>query len=99
MRRNTFAAQLLLLGITLNTLALQAATKSEAGFVSLFDGKTLAGWKAVGQRGEGYVPQNGVLICPKTGGGNLFTEKEYDNFIFRFDFKLSESGNNGVGIR
>jgi hypothetical protein len=53
----------------------------------------------VGGKGPGYVPENGVLVCPADGGGNLFTAKEYANFVFRFEFKLSEGGNNGVGIR
>ena len=43
--------------------------------------------------------QNGVLVCPEEGGGNLLTEEEFDNFIFRFEFKLTPGGNNGVGIR
>jgi hypothetical protein len=72
---------------------------AEPGFTSLFDGRTLNGWQAVGQRGEGYVVKDGVLVCPASGGGNLFTEREFENFVFRFEFKLSENGNNGVGIR
>jgi hypothetical protein len=42
--------------------------------------------------------EDGVLICQK-GAKNLRTEKEYSDFIFRFQFKLTESGNNGLGIR
>ncbi len=75
------------------------AWAAEAGFTPLFDGQTLNGWRTVGKQGEGYVPKDGVLVCPATGGGNLFTEKEYANFAFRFEFKLSANGNNGVGIR
>jgi hypothetical protein len=71
---------------------------AEQGFVPLFDG-TLNGWKLVGGKGRGYVVENGVLVCPADGGGNLFTEKEYANFVLRFEFKLSPGGNNGVGIR
>ena len=29
----------------------------------------------------------------------LFTEKEYGDFVFRFEFKLTPGANNGVGIR
>ena len=43
--------------------------------------------------------ENGVLVCPEDGGGNLLTEEEFDNFVFRFEFKLTPGGNNGVGIR
>src|SRR5690606_7205403 len=77
--------------------ALQAQT--ESGFVSLFDGKTLDGWKLVHKRGAGYGVTNGVLFCERGGGGNLFTEKEYANFVFRFDFRLEPGSNNGIGIR
>ena len=80
-------------------LALLALAAAETGFAPLFDGKTLAGWRLERGRGPGYVVENGVLVCPADGGGNLFTDKEYANFILRFEFKLSEGGNNGVGIR
>ncbi|MFO0944436.1 MAG: DUF1080 domain-containing protein [Planctomycetota bacterium] len=69
------------------------------GFVSLFDGKSLKGWKLVNKKGPGYVIENGVLVCPADGGGNLYTEKEYSDFILRFDYRLAPGGNNGVGIR
>jgi len=66
----------------------------DQGFVSLFDGKTLEGWQG---NTNGYKVENGVMICEP--GGNLFTAKEYGDFIFRFDFKVPPNGNNGVGIR
>jgi hypothetical protein len=66
--------------------------------VPLFDG-TLNGWKLVDGKGPGYVVENGILVCPADGGGNLFTDKEYANFVLRFEFRLTPGGNNGVGIR
>lgn len=75
------------------------APGAEKGFVSLFDGKSLSGWTLIGGKGPGYVPEKGILICPADGGGNLFTEKEYSNFVFRFEFRLHENSNNGIGIR
>ncbi len=81
-----------------STLA-QSAAKAEAGFTTLFDGKSLAGWTLVKGRGPGYVIKDGTLICPLDGGGNLYTEKEYANFVLRFEFKTEPGGNNGVGIR
>jgi hypothetical protein len=45
------------------------------------------------------VVQDDKIVCPAEGGGNLFTEKEYANFAFRFEFMLTPGANNGVGIR
>jgi len=76
-----------------------AAGNSEKGFIRLFDGQSLKGWQLVRGRGPGYVIQDGTIVCPLDGGGNLYTEKEYSNFVFRFEFKTEPGGNNGVGIR
>lgn len=68
------------------------------GFVALFNGKNLNGW--VGNKVD-YVVENGnIVIRPKEGShGNLFTEKEYGDFVFRFEFLLTPGANNGLGIR
>jgi len=76
-----------------------AGQKPGQGFVRIFDGKTLNGWTLVGGVGPGYVPKDGILDCPSDGGGNLFTEKEYSDFAFKFEFKLESGSNNGIGIR
>jgi hypothetical protein len=72
---------------------------ADPGFKPLFNGKDLTGWTFVAKKGSGYTAENGVLVCPADGGGNLLTEKEYANFILRFDFKMEPGGNNGIGIR
>ncbi len=77
-------------------LADDSKKDAEAGFVSLFDGKSLDGW--VGAT-KGYAVEDGALVCLKKGGGNLFTQGEYGDFIFRFEFKLEPGANNGLGIR
>lgn len=73
------------------------AQKAEKGFTPLFNGKNLDGW--VGNK-TSYQVQNGVIVIdPKgEGGGNLFTEKEYGDFILRFEFQLTPGANNGLGI-
>ncbi len=76
-----------------------ARGQNEAGFVPLFDGKSLKGWTLVHGRGPGYIVEDGSIVCPVQGGGNLFTEKEYSNFVLRLEWRLSEGGNNGIGIR
>ncbi|HEG42990.1 MAG TPA: DUF1080 domain-containing protein [Phycisphaerales bacterium] len=66
----------------------------EEGFVSLFNGKNLTGW--VGDT-EGYIVEDGKIVCKP--GGNLYTEKQYSDFVLRFDFKLTSGANNGLGLR
>jgi len=68
--------------------------EAKDGFVLLFDGKTLDGWQGAV---KGYKIQDGAMVCDP--GGNLYTKKEYANFILRFEFKVPPGGNNGVGIR
>lgn len=67
----------------------------EATWKPLFNGNDLAGW--TGDL-NGYSVKDGVLVCNK-GGKNLVSEKIYSDFAFQFEFKLEESGNNGIGIR
>ena len=76
----------------------EAAAKGveDEGFVSIFDGRTLEGWRG---STDGYVAENGMLVCLKKKGGNLFTVKEYGDFIFRFEFRFEPGGNNGVSVR
>ena len=66
------------------------------GFTSLFDGKTLAGWQGAT---KGYEVVDGELRCKKGEGGKLLTEKEFSDFVLRFDFLLTPGANNGLGIR
>jgi hypothetical protein len=75
------------------------ACAAESGFEPIFDGTSLDGWKLVGGRGRGYVVEDGIIVCPADGGGNLFTEKEYANFVLRFEFRMTPGANNGIGIR
>ncbi|HXJ39747.1 MAG TPA: DUF1080 domain-containing protein [Bryobacteraceae bacterium] len=83
--------------LLLSAMSLSGA--DETGFQHLFDGKTLNGWKLVNGKGPGYIVEGDRIVCPKEGGGNLFTEKEFSNFTLRFEFMLSPGGNNGIGIR
>ncbi len=69
----------------------------EEGFISLFDGKSLSGW--VGNKNSYLVKDGLIVIEPQGGGGgNLYTEKEYGNFVLRFEFQLTPGANNGLGI-
>jgi hypothetical protein len=75
------------------------AHAADRGFTDLFDGKTLDGWRYVGSKSDSYFVEKGLLVTSNNARGNLFTEAEYANFVLRFDFKLTEGANNGIGIR
>ena len=88
------------LAASLTLVPTLVAQQAEPGFTPLFDGKTLNGWTLIGGRGEGYGVKDGVLYCAKGGGGKLITNKEYGDFVLRFEFRMpAEGSNNGLGIR
>ena len=75
---------------------------AQNGFINLFDGKTLNGWKRVTGSGEYSVENNMIVGTSVAGSANTFlaTEKEYGNFILKFDAKIDDtSSNSGVQIR
>ena len=75
-----------------------SAKEKTEGFVPLFNGIDMDGW--IGNLKD-YIARNGSIACvPVNGGhGNLYTEKEYSDFVLRFEFKLTPAANNGLGIR
>ncbi|TWU38256.1 3-keto-disaccharide hydrolase [Novipirellula artificiosorum] len=80
-----------------NRLAAERTTQilQSATWTNLFNGQDLTGWSG---DTKGYIVENGTLVCKK-GGKNLRTDKAYSDFALEFEFKLDESGNNGIGIR
>jgi len=67
------------------------------GFTPLFNGRDLAGWTG---DTAGYSAEAGkIVIHPDRGSGNLYSEREYADFVLRFEFKLTPAANNGLGIR
>lgn len=73
-----------------------AAEPDGEGFVSLFNGQDLRGWIGATQS---YAVEEGVLYAKPDKAGNLMLEKQYADFILRFDFVLPPNGNNGVMVR
>jgi hypothetical protein len=78
----------------------RAADEDEQGFVPLFDGKTLEGWKKVGG-GATYRVEDGQIVGEVGPGSNTFlrTEKTYGDFILKLDAKLDVPGNSGIQFR
>ena len=73
--------------------------EEKAGYELLFDGTNLDQWH--GGKAN-YVPIDGAIYVSANYGaeGNLYTNRKYSDFVFRFEFCFVRPGiNNGVGIR
>lgn len=100
--RNTYLKSAAFLTLALGAFSpLQAQEAVPAGFTSIFDGKTLKGW-----RGDPkfWSIRDGAI----TGGDDkpidfntyLILEKSYPNFEIRFKYRfLTEAGNSGLQFR
>jgi len=70
------------------------------GYKLLFNGQTLDGWHSYlkNQPGNVWSVENGVIALNPKGGenGDLVTDKEYQNFILKLEWKISEGGNSGI---
>jgi HEAT repeat protein len=74
-----------------------AEAETAEGFAPLFNGRDLDGWTG---DTKGYAAEAGkIVIHPELGSGNLYTVKEYADFVLRFEFKLTPAANNGLGVR
>ena len=76
----------------------------ESGFVHLYNGKDLTGWKTTGN----WLPQEGgaVLIQPRPGekgwerySAYLWTERTYKDFVLDLEYTYPPKGNSGVYFR
>lgn len=88
----TLFTAMLLLGFT------AVVQSQEHGWVPLFNGKDLSGWKNNGQ--EKWVVDQGTILCESTANkyGYLTTEKTYRDFDLRLKFKGEAEGNSGVFV-
>jgi HEAT repeat protein len=81
----------------IGTVALPHAGELAEGFTVMFNGRDLTGW--TGDL-KGYAAENGkIVVRPEQGTGNLYTAREYADFVLRFEFKLTPTANNGLGVR
>ncbi|MBI3698204.1 MAG: DUF1080 domain-containing protein [Acidobacteria bacterium] len=91
MKRRTFVQ-----AVGLLPALLQAQT--EEGFVSLFDGRTLAGWTIREGTASAFYVRDGAIVVHE--GSNfpawLRSDKQYENFDFRGDFFIKGWTNSGI---
>ena len=94
-----FALALTALGFSAGFLV-QKAVSQEAGWVTLFDGKSLDGWDQVGE--SNWRIEDGAIVVDKMAGkdpGYLVSKKPYKNFIVRAEFWPSDDANSGIYFR
>ncbi|HTS46134.1 MAG TPA: DUF1080 domain-containing protein [Puia sp.] len=72
------------------------------GWKLLFDGTTLNGWHTYGKTGisSAWKADKGTIhfdASDKSGGdGDIVTDKEYENFDLKLEWKISKNGNSGI---
>jgi len=78
-------------------------TAPEKGkWVSLFDGKSLAGWHGFNKTGTviNWDIEDGALVClgaaKDAHGGDIVSDAAYDNFELKWNWKIDKEGNSGV---
>ena len=73
--------------------------QEEEGFVPMFNGKDLSGWRPVNVASDTFRWENGMVITTGVPTGFMATEKMYENFIVELDWRhMKEGGNSGVFI-
>jgi hypothetical protein len=67
--------------------------------ISLFNGADLSGWKAYSAaKPNRWRVENGMLIN-EASGANLLTERNFDDFRLRLEFKIEAGSDSGVYLR
>ena len=86
---------------TLFALAFSSSllTAADDGFVDLFNGKDLTGWRPVNVAADTFSVRDGMIVTTGKPTGFMATERQYENFIIELDWRhLKEGGNSGLFI-
>ncbi len=92
MRMKSFLRIAALLGLA--ACSLPAAD----GWVSMFDGKTLTGWKA-NERPESWTVKDGTIVGDGEASHLFWMVRECGDCEFKADVKISDGGNSGMYFR
>src|SRR6266576_265295 len=82
--------------LVLAVAASVCAADSEEGFVQIFDGKTLNGWKIAEESAKSWRVEDGAIVA-NGNRSHLFyvgDEKPFKDFEFKVDV-MTEPGSNG----
>jgi len=67
------------------------------GWLLLFDGQTLFGWKAAND--SDWHVEDGAITATKGSPGLIHTTSQWGNYILKVDFRSEKRGNSGVFLR
>jgi len=79
--------------------------EKKEGWTLLWDGKSFNGWRGIYQNSfpsQGWIIESGELICrgnempDSLKGGDIITERKYQNFELKFEFKIKDNANSGI---
>jgi len=81
-----------------NTLT---SAEKAAGWRSLFDGRSLDGWRGYKTEapGPGWIVRDGAIVLTPVKSGDLVTKEVFADFELSFEWNISEGGNSGVVYR
>ncbi|MGE3807836.1 MAG: DUF1080 domain-containing protein [Gemmataceae bacterium] len=88
----------LAIGLVVLNAESRAEDKVEEGFVALFNGKDLSGFKTVGVKDDTIAVKDGVIDVSGKPNGYFYTDKSYKNYVLKFDWKFLKNGNSGTLI-
>jgi hypothetical protein len=70
------------------------------GFVPLFNGKDLTGWKTHPKQPGNWRVEKGELISPDSGINHFYTERgDYKNFRLRAEIRITDKGGGAICFR
>ena len=71
----------------------------EEGWISLFNGKDLTGWKMRNPNAKETWKANDGVLDNTDKGSDLYTEQKFKDFQLHIEFKVPKGGNSGVYLR
>ncbi len=78
-------------------LILPTEEELAAGWISLFDGQTLFGWKAHSE--ADWKVADGAIVVTSGKPGLLCTSVQFDNYVLKADFRAAKGTNSGIFLR
>ena len=94
-------ASLAMFAMVEQVFAQDDSKKKQDDVVVLFDGKSLDAWRGYKKEkiGKGWKVADGVLEFDGSGGGDIVTKEEFENFELTLEWKVSEGANSGIMYR